>query len=541
MSFIFKITTTTSPQNFTIPCHNDGTFNATVDYGDGTGSQTVTAYNDSNLTHSFATAGQYTITIDGTFPNIRFSNNATSAALVDEVVDLGDVGWLMLYSGFEDCTNLTSFSAGTANTVNNTYAQMMFRNCTSLTSVDLTNFDTSNVTSLNRMFQDCSSLTTLDLSSFDTSNVTQTFLMFYQCLNLTTLDVSSFDTSSVTTMQLMFYHTNLTDLDIKHFDVSSVTNASDFLNRSNNALTTAAYDELLEAWAVQDVQPNVPWHFGDAQYTVLDIEEWVSLNDSGGAWSISNGSANVNATSNSYFENSGSPAVIKAGSKYLVSYEIKNYISGSVRARVGGGIGTSRTANGIYSQIIGGAETYGFNFECSFTYGFNGSVDNVSVKEITNYSAANVASDIEYSQENVFGSELVANGNFATDADWDAVINATVTATNNTLEVTTTSQASGAYQNISTNAGAVYTFTATASSFVSGALIRVTDGTAPAAGFAESQVVDGTAVLTFTAVGSITNVYLRNTVAGTSVWTSASVKEITNAVEYQSIGYLQLR
>ena len=276
MSFIFKITTTTSPQTFTIPCHFYGAFNATVDYGDGTGSQTVTAYNDSNLTHSFTTAGQHTITIDGTFPNIRFVNDATSAALVDEVVDLGDVGWLMLYAGFEGCTNLTSFSTGTANTTNNTYAQLMFRSCTSLTSVDLTNFDTSNVTSLSNMFQGCSSLTTLDLSSFDTSNVTQTVLMFYVCPNLTTLDVSSFDTSSVTTMQLMFYNTNLTDLDIKHFDVSSVTNATDFLNRSNNALTTAAYDELLEAWAAQDVQPNVAWHFGDAQYTVVNIADWYS-------------------------------------------------------------------------------------------------------------------------------------------------------------------------------------------------------------------------------------------------------------------------
>ena len=276
MSFIFKITTTTSPQTFTIPCSHYGTFNATVDYGDGTGSQTVTAYNDSNLTHSFATAGQHTITIDGTFPNIRFVNDATSAALVDEVVDLGDVGWLMLYAGFEGCTNLTSFSTGTANTVNNEYVQLMFKNCTSLTSVDLTNFDTSNATSLSNMFENCSNITTLDLSSFDTSNVTHMFLTFYKCLNLTTLDLSGFDTSSVTTMQLMFYKTNLTDLDIKHFDVSSVINAANFLFQSNNALTTAAYDELLEAWAVQDVQPNVQWHFGDAQYTVVNIADWYS-------------------------------------------------------------------------------------------------------------------------------------------------------------------------------------------------------------------------------------------------------------------------
>lgn len=278
MSFIFKITTTTSPQTFTIPCHFSGTFNATVDYGDGTGSQTVTAYNDSNLTHSFATAGQYTITIDGTFPNIRFVNDATSAALVDEVVDLGDVGWLMLYGGFEGCTNLTAFNTGTANTANNMFVQMMFKDCTNLTTLDFTNFNTSNsnVTGFDRMFQGCESITTLDLSSFDTSNVTNMFLMFYRCLNLTTLDVSSFDTSSVTDMRLMFYRTNLTDLDIKHFDVSSVITASNFLLLSNNALTTAAYDELLEAWAVQDVQPNVPWHFGDAQYTVVNIADWYS-------------------------------------------------------------------------------------------------------------------------------------------------------------------------------------------------------------------------------------------------------------------------
>ena len=102
-------------------------------------------------------------------------------------------------------------------------------------------------------------------------------LMFYCCPNLTTLDVSSFDTSSVTGMQLTFTGcTNLTSLDIKHFDVTSVTNASSFLQGANNALTTAAYDELLEAWAAQDVQPNVPWHFGDAQYTVVNIADWYS-------------------------------------------------------------------------------------------------------------------------------------------------------------------------------------------------------------------------------------------------------------------------
>ena len=74
MAFILKITTTGSPQTFTIPCRNVGTFNATIDWGDGGPTSSITAYNDADLAHSYTTAGQYTITITGTFPNIYFNN-----------------------------------------------------------------------------------------------------------------------------------------------------------------------------------------------------------------------------------------------------------------------------------------------------------------------------------------------------------------------------------------------------------------------------------------------------------------------------------
>ena len=303
MSFIFKITTTTSPQTFVIPCVNDGTFNATVDYGDGTGSQTVTAYNDSNLTHSFATAGQHTITIDGTFPNVKFYDNAASREALDEVVDLGDVGWVSLDQAFRSCTNITAFNVGTVDTSSVTTMLQMFHTCSSLTSLDLSNFDTSSVTTMQAMFYSCTNLTTLDVSNFDTSSVITMQQMFNNCNSLTSLDVSSFDTSSVTKMALMFYNCNslttlnvsnfdtssvtdisrmflncqsLTNLDIKHFDISSVTDGTAFLLNANNALTTTQYDELLDAWAAQDVQPNVTWHFGNAQYTVETIVDWYS-------------------------------------------------------------------------------------------------------------------------------------------------------------------------------------------------------------------------------------------------------------------------
>ena len=402
MSFIFKITTTTSPQTFVVPCVNTGTFNATVDYGDGTGSQTVTAYNDSNLTHSFATAGQHTITIDGTFPNVNFFNNAASRVLVNEVVDLGDVGWLTF--SFRECANLTEFNGGTA--------------------------DTSSLFSMGAAFFGCNSLTSLDLSGFDTSSVANMGHMLFGCSSLTTLDLSGFDTSSVTNMSLMFYScNNLTTLDIKHFDVSNVTNGTNFLLNANNALTTTAYDELLEAWAAQDVQPNVPWHFGDAQYTVETIADWYSPR--------SNSSLSI--------INNKLVSIADSTTPFGALYRIDNLIVGNAYRFVASTTCSSATAN-MWIRVS--TKTIGFGDEILSIMGKESiTVDEIfiatvatvyvgalasghaandtltldagiTVKEITNYSEANAASEIEYSQENVFGSEEVVNGDFATDSDW---------------------------------------------------------------------------------------------------------------------------
>ena len=188
MAFIFKITTTGSPQTFTIPCQNVGTFNATIDWGDGGPTSSITAYNDADLAHSYTTAGQYTITITGTFPNIYF-NNGGDRLLVDEVVDLGDVGWENLNSAFYGCSNMTAFDVGTADTSNVTNMSSMFRICSSLTSLDVSGFDTSSVAFMQNMFRDCTSLTSLDVSGFDTSSVTNMTQMFRGCSSLTSLDV----------------------------------------------------------------------------------------------------------------------------------------------------------------------------------------------------------------------------------------------------------------------------------------------------------------------------------------------------------------
>ena len=219
--FAMTVTTTTANETFTIPAASFGTFDAGIEWGDGSVSS-ISAYNDANLTHTYATAGDHLIRIRGSFPNIRF-NNSGDKLKVKSVENLGTVGWINFYGAFYGCTNMTSFTAGTTDTSSVTTMGLMFYNCNSLTSLDVSNFDTSSVTDMNSMFRQCTSLTSLDVSNLDTSSVTAMVTMFYNCNSLTSLDVSNFDTSSVTSMNSMFQScSSLTSLDVSNFDTSSV-------------------------------------------------------------------------------------------------------------------------------------------------------------------------------------------------------------------------------------------------------------------------------------------------------------------------------
>jgi len=621
MSFIFKITTTTSPQTFVIPCVNEGTFNATVDYGDGTGSQTVTAYNDANLTHSFATAGQHTITIDGTFPNVKFYDNTASRVLMDEVVDLGDVGWVTLGFAFRDCTNLTTFNGGTADTSSVTTMQdiflgcssltsldlssfdtssvttmqAMFFNCSSLTSLDLSNFDTSSInnmsymfngcsslTSLNvssfdtssvsnmqSMFNTCSSLTSLDLSSFDTSSVNTMAYMFFACSSLTTLDLSNFDTSSVTSMQAMLFKcssltslnvsnfdtsnvttmvnmfrdcSSLISLNIKHFDISSVTDATSFLLGSNNALTTTAYDELLEAWAAQDVQPNVPWHFGNAQYTVETIADWYSPRSASSLSIINNKLVSI-ADSTAVFGAGQQVDNLIVGNVYKMKARstcnnaaATMFLSVSVDATLSPSvIFTQGTSTALIDNLFTATATTMYFGVVVSGHAANDTVTidaGITVKEVTNYTEANAASEIEYSQENVFGSELVVNGDFSNStANWLSNGTSILSVVNGVMEIDRNGgqQFKQCYQDITTIIGKNYIFNADIIYKTNSINIYI-DGVEVA------EQWDG-ASLFFTATSTTTEIgiYPSYSIDATAKIDNVSVKEITNAVEYKNI------
>ena len=292
--FAMTIATTGANETFTIPCQNVGTFNAGIEWGDGSVS-TVTSYNDASLTHTYATAGDHLIRIRGSFPNIYF-NNTGDKLKVKSVENLGVVGWTTLVKGFRGCTNLTSFTVGTTDTSSVTNTSNMLRSLTSLTSLDLSSFDTSSVTNFESMFRECTNLTSLDVSSFDTSSVTNFGYMFNGSSSLTTLDVSSFDTSSATgwgSMRNMFNSSSLTSLvGAEDFDITSFNNTNSltgFMN-SNGRMTTAQYDALLVKWDAQSVLSNIVVEFGASQYTAGSAAATARANlISSDGWTIADG------------------------------------------------------------------------------------------------------------------------------------------------------------------------------------------------------------------------------------------------------------
>jgi len=129
------ISTTGASEIFTLPCQDVGVFNALVNWGDGTESSTITAFNDGDLSHTYLVAGTYTIKISGVFPNIYF-NNGTQRLKLKRIENIGETGLIQLDNGFDGCTNL-SYVAGHADTsLVDTY-QSTFNNCSGLTTFNL--------------------------------------------------------------------------------------------------------------------------------------------------------------------------------------------------------------------------------------------------------------------------------------------------------------------------------------------------------------------------------------------------------------------
>jgi len=214
-SFITTWRTTTDNETITIPTIYGG-YNYTVKTSDGqtftgvTGSQAVT----------FASAGDYDVSISGAFPRIYFNESGDRIKIID-IKQWGNISWDSFFKSFLGCNNLQ------------------------LSAIDAP--DLSNVTNLQNMFRSCASLNP---------------------------NISNWNVSNITTMRSMLQQTAFNQ-NIGIWDITSVSNFQFFLT-SNNSLTTTNYDAILIGWeaTLQVTYPNgsgytptISIDFGNSEYT----------------------------------------------------------------------------------------------------------------------------------------------------------------------------------------------------------------------------------------------------------------------------------
>jgi len=262
--------------------------------------------------------------------------------------------------------------------------------------------------------------------------------------------------------------------------------------------------------------------------------DWVK----GAGWTISGGNANSDGSGTAFLYQIISNVQTK---RFLIEYEVKNYVSGSVSIVLGsaGSDQLTSSSNGVTSGIVVWDGTSDrLNFKST---SLNGSIDNVSVKEYTaadmDVTRATAATRVDeaglVNYAEIVGSEEVTNGDFATDSDWNKSSGATISGGVASIVVT-----SGGYQFMSQSltyvSGKSYIFKATVNG-TSGKACTFFDaggnngGLSTSNGFVTFNGAEQVIDITFVANGNSNTILVSRNGSGDYTFTidNVSVKEVT--------------
>jgi len=203
----FEVTTTVASTSVELPYDATGTYSGIINWGDGNTS--VNSY--ANRTHTYTTAGVYTIEISGRSSKIIFGNLSNSiAALYTKLVQFG------FPMAFERLSFM-AISDSTFGAINMDFSEVL----------DIPSFATN--ANIDYLFSGWEIYNRIEPSSFnnieawDVSNIVSMRACFY--MNGTfNQNLNNWNVSNVTNMYDMFAGAWVFDQPLNYWDVSSVTN-----------------------------------------------------------------------------------------------------------------------------------------------------------------------------------------------------------------------------------------------------------------------------------------------------------------------------
>ncbi|MEN9845839.1 MAG: hypothetical protein RIS36_986, partial [Pseudomonadota bacterium] len=204
-----------------LPLVSSGTYNFTVDWGDGS-TNTITSWNQAATTHTYSTAGTYTLTITGTITGWQFNNSGDRNKLL-EISSWGPFKFGNTGSYFSGAENLTITATDVPDMTGTFTMASGFSECASLTTVpSMNSWNMAAVTNMSSMFAWATSFNQ-NIGSWNTAAVTNMASMFSGA-SAFNQNIGSWNTAAVTNMYGMFDSAYAFNQNIGSWNTAAVTN-----------------------------------------------------------------------------------------------------------------------------------------------------------------------------------------------------------------------------------------------------------------------------------------------------------------------------
>ncbi len=283
---------TSSNNQIKLPLKQSGTYSFEVKWGDGN-IDLINSWDQEEITHTYATAGEYYVNISGLIDGFGFGNGGSDSKKILEISQWGNLKIGNEGATFYDSEFLNVIAVDTLNTTGITNFKEMFFNAQYFNQ-NINDWDTSLVTDMSRMFgsyYDYPGTFNYPLNNWDTSLVTDMSSMFSYAQNFNQ-DISNWDVSSVTNMRYMFAESIDFNMSIDAWNVSSVIDIvgifsdsvkfnqplnnwdiSSITSTNNMFYNAASFNQPLSNWDTSLVT-SMDSMFRDADKFNQDISSW---------------------------------------------------------------------------------------------------------------------------------------------------------------------------------------------------------------------------------------------------------------------------
>ena len=225
-----------------LPLQSAGAYSFQIDWGDGTSNRdTITAYDQAEVTHTYDSTGVYEIRIIGDITGWSFGGAGDD----DKIMDISQWGPLRLIGGavFRGCSNLQLSTTDPLILSNVTNMRQAFDGCNIGTAGNVGSWDVSTIERVRSMFSTNFSFNQ-DLSNWNTTNFgsisDEGDGMFNNCgafnnggsPGISGWDVSNWDNSAG--MNYMFFRCRSFNQPLDGWDVTSVVSMHNMFNSTDD-------------------------------------------------------------------------------------------------------------------------------------------------------------------------------------------------------------------------------------------------------------------------------------------------------------------